>query len=351
MVSAGRDRGGREGDGCRSNACARGERLVGRVTRTRRRRSASAVTPGPFVPARNREPWHTQVWRLRNAPVMQLAQMINTLFNAEQRAGQGDVTSRAVIVPDVVSNCLVVAGPPEIFDEMRKLIDSLDRAPVMIRLEVVMGDVPTADLPAAEAGAKADRDKVRASVVGVEEARKKMEILFRAELTTLDDQPASLQAGRREPTISSVSMSLANPMMGYSGSYGGQPNSRGMSAATQTPQMQQSNAIVQQNVGTILTLTPRANADGVVAMQLEIEDSRLAPANEGVPIFIPSKGEPVRSPVVETLTVKTTIKVADGQTVLLSDMSRQAKNGKQRVILVTVHVLPVGDQAKHAKQL
>ena len=84
-------------------------------------------------------------------------------------------------------------------------------------------------------------------------------------------------------------------------------------------------------------------------MQLEIEDSRLAPANEGVPIFVPSKGEPVRSPVVETLNVQTTIKVADGQTVLLSDMSRQAKNGKQRVILVTVHVFPVGDQAKHAR--
>ena len=141
---------------------------------------ASAVAPSPFMPARNREPWHTQVWRLRNAPVMQLAQMINTLFNAEQRAGQGDVASKAVIVPDMISNCLIVAGPPEIFDEMRKLIEALDRAPVMIRLEVVMGDVPTADLPAAEAGAKADRDKVRVSAVGVEEARKKMEILFRA---------------------------------------------------------------------------------------------------------------------------------------------------------------------------
>ena len=204
------------------------------------------------MPARNREPWHTQVWRLRNAPVMQLAQMINTLFNAEQRAGQGDVTSKAVIVPDVISNCLIVAGPPEIFDEMRKLIEALDRAPVMIRLEVVMGDVPTTDLPAAEAGAKAGRDKVRVSAVGVEEARKNMEVLFRAQLTTLDNQPAHLQASRREPTISAVNMSSANPRRGYS-SYGGEPGSPPTAPAMP---MQQVNSVVPQNLGTILVLCP-----------------------------------------------------------------------------------------------
>jgi hypothetical protein len=309
-----------------------------------------AVAPSPFVPARNGEPWRTLIVRLRNAPAMQLSRTISTLFSAEARAGRPDDTSRAVIVPDVVSNSLIIAGPTELVRAMETLIDSLDRAPVMIRLEVVMGDVPTVDLPAAEGGAKADREKVRASVVGVEEARKKLEVLFRAQLTTLDEQQAYMQAGRRESTISSVNMSPANPRMGCS-SYGGggQPGARSMSDAAQMQQMQQFNSVVPQNVGTILTLTPRANADGVVTMQLDVEDSRLAPANEGVPIFIPSKGEPVRAPVVETLSVKTTIKVADGQTVLLSDMSRQAKNGKQRVILVTVHVFPVGDQAKHAR--
>ena len=111
-------------------------------------------------------------------------------------------------------------------------------------------------------------------------------------------------------------------------------------------EMNQSNMVIYENVGTNLTLTPRVNADRVVTMQLEIKDSRLGPVEESVPIYVPSKGDPIRSPTVETLTVQTTIKVADGQTMLLCDMSRQAKNGKQRVILVTVHVLPIGDQAK-----
>jgi hypothetical protein len=95
-----------------------------------------------------------------------------------------------------------------------------------------------------------------------------------------------------------------------------------------------------------LSFTPRANADRVVTMQINVEDCRFAPANEGVPIFVPKKGEPVRSPTMEIFEVTATIKVANGQTVLLSDFSRKPKEGKQRVILVTAHVFPIGDQAK-----
>jgi type II secretory pathway component GspD/PulD (secretin) len=201
------------------------------------------------------------------------------------------------------------------------LVQKLDRAPAMIRLEVTIGDVPTAKLPAAEAGAKKDATPIRASFVGVEEAQKNMEVLFRGQLTALDNQAAYLQAGRREPTISAIN-------------------------TTATGQI---NSVTVQNLGTLLRFTPRVNADRVVTMQLDINDSRLAPAEEGVPIYSSNKGEVVRAPVSENLMVQATVKVADGQTVLLCDMSRQAKNGKQRVMLVTVHVLPSGDQAKPAK--
>ena len=279
-----------------------------------------SVAPSPFAPARNREPWCTLVVRLSNAPAMQLSQTLSTLLNAETLAGRPNVTAGPVIVPDVVSNALIIAGPAESVREVEKLVDRLDRAAVMIRLEVVMGDVPTTDLPA-KAGAKADREEVRASVVAAEEAQKNMEILFHAQLTTLDNQPASLQVGRRESTITSVNVSP----------------------------MGQASSVTPQNLGTMLRITPRANSDGVVAMNVDVEDSRLAPANEGAPIFVPNKGEPIRAPIVENLVVQSTIKVANGQTVLLCDMSRPAKNGKQRVILVTVHVFPVGDQTKQAK--
>jgi type II secretory pathway component GspD/PulD (secretin) len=133
-----------------------------------------------------------------------------------------------------------------------------------------------------------------------------------------------------------------NPMMS--------PGSPKNSPRTQQmQQMQQSNCVNMQNVGTVLGLTPRASADGVVTMQLDIDDCRSGPAEEGVPIFIPSKGEPVRTPVVDTFKAQTTLKIADGQTVVVSGMARQPKNGKQRVILVTPHVLPIGGEAKQAR--
>ena len=268
--------------------------------------------------------WQTRVvLRLCNAPAIQLANTITNLFSAEQRTARIDAVSNAVIVPDVISNCLLVSGSTEAVDEVRKLVAELDRAAVMIRLDIVMGDVPTASIPAAEPGAQSDQAKVQIDTAGGAELRKQMEVLFQAQLTTLDNQPAHLQMGRHAPTISADSMS-GNPP-------------------------QQNNCVTPQNVGTIVALTPRASADRVVTMQLDVEDSRLAPAEEGAPIFVPSKGEPVRAPVVETFTVKTTLKIADGQTVVLGGMARQPKNGKQRVILVTPHVLSIGGESQPAK--
>jgi Flp pilus assembly secretin CpaC len=205
------------------------------------------------------------------------------------------------------------------------LVAQLDHAAVMIRLEVIVGDVPTAKaeggIPVAEAGGKADSAKTPANAARPEEIRQQMEVLIQAQLTTLDNQTAHLQLGRREPTITAV-------MMNQTG---------------------RTNSVTPQNVGTILSLTPRAGADGTVTMQLDVEDSRLGPADEGVAIFAPGQGETVRAPVIDTAMAQTTLQIPDGQTVVLGSMTRQSKSGKQRVILVTPHVLPIGGEAKPAK--
>jgi type II secretory pathway component GspD/PulD (secretin) len=137
-------------------------------------------------------------------------------------------------------------------------------------------------------------------------------------LTTLDSQPAHIQVGRREPRITGVNMS----------------------------QVGRSNTITLENVGTILKFTPRVGADRVVTLELNVEDSRLGPAEEGAVVVAPTQGEVIRSPVIDTLSVQTTLRIPDGQTVVLGGMARQAKAGKQRVILVTPHVLPIGGEAK-----
>jgi len=64
-----------------------------------------------------------------------------------------------LVVPDVVSNSLVVSGPAYLLRNAKNLVAELDRAPMMVRVEVVIGDVPAASVPPAEAGANADPAK------------------------------------------------------------------------------------------------------------------------------------------------------------------------------------------------
>jgi type II secretory pathway component GspD/PulD (secretin) len=265
------------------------------------------------------------VLQLKNAPASQLANTITNLFIMERNAERFDAASSVTIVPNTFGNCLVVSGSTEAVETVRKLVAQLDRAAAMVRVEVVMGDVPMAKTeaaaPVAETGDRANSAKIRVSVAGVDEMRKQMEVLFQAQLTTLENQPSYLQVGRREPTIASVNVTS----------------------------MGKTTSVTEHNVGTILKLEPRVNADRQVTMTVDIEDSRLAPAGEGVPIFTPDKGEVVRAAIVDVTTLKTTIQVRNGQTVALCGMARQPKNGKQRIILVTSHILPMGGEAKHAK--
>jgi hypothetical protein len=291
---------------------------------------------------------HTRcVLPLKNSPATQLAQTITKLFATEQQqqqqTGRFELAAYTAIVPDTVSNCLIVSGSAEAVNEVKSMVAQLDRAAMMVRLDVVLGDVPMASAPVAGAGAKATATKLLTNPADAKDLRKQMEVLFEAQLTTLDNQPACLKASRVEPSISSVSMS---PMLSPSSRQSRLTPEQLQQIQMQQQQMQRTNSVTMQNVGTVLSLTPRVNVDGVVTMQLDINDSRLGPKDEGVPLYTPATGEPVRAPVTDTMTLQTTIKVANGQTLVLSSIARQAKNGKQRVLLVTPHVFAVGDAAK-----
>jgi hypothetical protein len=176
-------------------------------------------------------------------------------------------------------------------------------AAAMIRLEVVLGE-----LPAAKTGGDAPTPSA-------EELRKQMEVLFRAELATLDNQPAFVQVGRREPRITGVII-----------------NNTG-----------RTNSITLDNVGTIMKFTPHVLADHSVNVQLDVVDSRYGPTDEGVIVAIPTNGEAVRSPIVENSETNSTVHIANGETVVLSGVVRTPKTEKPRVVLVTAHVLPVGE--------
>jgi type II secretory pathway component GspD/PulD (secretin) len=246
------------------------------------------------LPAEDGDRRHERtVCRLKSVPAVDAATTINQLLRAEGQTVKGAKERSVVIVPDPVSNSLLIGGPPDAIDEVRQLIEQIDRPAAMIALEVTIAEAPIEE--------KFSHD----------EKPEHMEVLSYARLTTLDNQPAFLKIERREAMISGTSV---------------------------TP-MGQANSVRYENLGTVVGVTPRVWPDDVVTMEIDVDDSRLGPVGEGTIISAPKEGEPVRTPNIDAMTSQSTIRIRDGQTAIMGGMSRQAKLGKQRLVLITPHVL------------
>ena len=122
--------------------------------------------------------------------------------------------------------------------------------------------------------------------------RRKLQVLSRPQVMTLDNQPAFVQVGQRVPRITS-------------------------SQLTQTGTV---NNTVLENVGIILGVTPRIAPDGMVVMEIDAERSELGPTEEGIPISINANGDVIRSPIINTVTAQTTVSSRSGQTVILGGL-------------------------------
>ncbi len=121
---------------------------------------------------------------------------------------------------------------------------------------------------------------------------RRMRILSRPLVRTLDNQPAYIQVGQRVPRIIGTTL-------GVNG---------------------QSNQISLENVGLILGVTPRISPDGNVVMEIDAEKSKVGPEDEGIPVGTSVDGTVIRSPRVDTITAQATVSVADGETVVLGGM-------------------------------
>ena len=264
--------------------------------------------PVSVVSTKDSAKYRRTVFRLRAIPAIDAAGTLEQVFRAEGKVVPRDVaTKQAVIVPDAVGNSIVVSGPPEAVEEIGQLIETLDHPAAMVRLEVVI-----VETPAEPSGAVATKDSGGDQLRAVPKPEY-MEVLVRGELTTLDNQPAFLQVGRRESRLVGVAMNA----------------------------MGRTNSISPEDVGTIVRITPRVGPDRAVALALTVEDSRLGPAEEGIVVAVDKEGQETRMPNTETLMLQTTVCIPDGETVALAGMTRQAKSGKKRLILVTPRVLPI----------
>jgi type II secretion system protein D len=308
----------------------------------------------------------TRVHRLKNAPALDVSEALNQYLTTQrqvQTAAQGVVSvfeqieREVIVVPEPVSNSLIVSATPRYFKEITELVEKLDERPPMVMIQVVLAEVtlnatdefgievgiqdsvlfdrgisaatgtatpgfnfnnqPLANgvVNPARVGSQglsnlsvgrinselgfgglvlsASGESVSALLRALQENRH-LNVLSRPQVMTLDNQYAFVQVGARVPYITDVIPSDVGGGTSFSTSF--------------------------EDVGVILGVTPRISPDGQVVMEIDATKSELGPIDQGVPISIAPNGDVIRSPQINITTARTTVMAANGQTVVLGGL-------------------------------
>ena len=252
------------------------------------------------------------VYHVKHVPAIDLANTLGELLRSETEEDAPAAKGQAVVlVPDPITNTLIVSAPAEVLEEIAYLVRELDRRPSLVRVRTLIAEITVADPKDGDAVALDDvttsvSDKSIDELAAALKKRPGLRILARPQLTALDNQPAYLQLGQRVPRITGATVS-----------------SRG-----------RVNNVELENVGLILGVTTRVNDDKLLTMEIDLEKSALGPEEEGVPLVVSDDGKPVRASNVDTLTVQTTISAASGQTVIVGGMSAKSETRRKEVILL-----------------
>lgn len=131
---------------------------------------------------------------------------------------------------------------------------------------------------------------------------RRVDILSRPQITTMDNQLAYLQVGQRVPRITASNITTTGTI----------------------------NTVTLDNVGIILNLQPRISPDNVVTMLIDAEKSEVGPQEDGIPISINNNGDVIRSPRYDTTVAQTTVSAANGQTIVLGGLITSRKEQAHR---------------------
>lgn len=90
------------------------------------------------------------VYRLKNAPAEAVARSVNDFLRSErnvQNAAPGStspfqqIESEVVVVPESVSNSLIISATPRFYDEIEALVEKLDAQPPQVMIQVLIAEV------------------------------------------------------------------------------------------------------------------------------------------------------------------------------------------------------------------
>lgn len=290
------------------------------------------------------EPCVREVFRLKSAAATDVAQAVNELLRNEAQRPPFAAQETAVVVAEATSNSVLVSGTPGDVEQLGKIIQTMDRPPQMVLVQMLVAQSTVAPAgegsPAEQAskkGGKAEapgvvglapgsqfsaerlKREVELGVLGEPSAKqaiderlgklskqRRLEVLSRPQLVTLDNQPASIHVGNREPMVRSSQQGRSGPVQ----------------------------QIEYVEVGQRVSVTPRVEPDGWITMKIEVQISQLAPPDASPAEPDAAQGPTIHASRVVTITAQSTVRVADGRTVVLAGLTSKSDARDEELLIV-----------------
>jgi type II secretion system protein D len=277
------------------------------------------------------------VYHLKNAKAKEMATTLQDVFRAEssltrstlgtQQIGslERQLEAEVTVVGDENSNKLLIATSPRFIDKVLKIVDELDATPPQVTIQVLLAEVTLdsedswgMDLRVGPFGG----DLYRASYSGggsggivntlgggnlavssadfsllvrALEVQGKLQVLSRPEVMVNNNKTASIQVG---------------------------DNIAVATGSERTPQGSTRADVRREDVGIILEVTPRISNDGFVQMDIAPKISSLTARTTQV-------SEDFSAPVINQRTLKTTVNVKDGQSVVIGGLIQSSEEDRR----------------------
>lgn len=265
----------------------------------------------------------TEVVRLKNSQAQDVATAIRNFLDQERlRTTQGltqdelgtaqrMLEREVAVVAEQLSNTLLVSANPRYFDQIKALVEELDKAQPQVLIQVLLAEVTldkgldlglswTYDNVPFAAGITVDESKwidggFASAVTGGKysfllqalEEDGRLEVLSRPQIVTSDNKPATISIGQRVPLITDTRVTelTGNSISNYR----------------------------YEDVGVNLSVTPKISPDGTV--KLDIGTTNSAVSSSSVPI-----SKDVSAPIINQRRANTTVSVPSGQTILIGGL-------------------------------
>ncbi len=282
------------------------------------------------------------------------------------------IEREVVVVPEIVSNSLIISATDRYFSEIVRIIQQLDEQPPMVLIQVLIAEIVL------------DNTEQLGVELGIQDS-----LLFDRSVAVLDtlvpgfnfnntglplgSSSSGASLNTREKTagqaITSFDLNRQNSDLGYGGlvlSAGSESISVLIRALQESsrldiisrPQIMALNnqeAFVQvgslvpyiqsaqltqfgtinnttlQEVGLILRVIPRITPEGLVVMAISASDSELN-RDEGVVIAVDQNSDPIRQPVIDIRTAQTVVNARDGQTIILGGLITKDRLQSERKV-------------------